>query len=127
MSLVHTPAVRNVLANAAVDAIDNGTIAPNGKLIFMTSGDVEVATLDFANPAFGDAVAGSASSNAIVTDSAATGGVIALFKAVDRDGVEVYRGNVTVTGGSGDIQLSSLTIAPNDSVAVSSLTYTASV
>lgn len=124
MALTHVTAVRNTLATAISTAVDAGAGA--GKLVIMTSGDVEVATLTFSDPAFGAASSGAITANAITDDASATGGTAALFKVEDSNAVEVYRGTVTATGGGGDLELSSLTIAATDTVSVSSLVYTAS-
>lgn len=126
MSLTHVAALRNTLANAILTAIGVGSADTEGDLVFMTSGDVEVATLPLSATA--GVVAGAVLTyNAITDDTNAVGGTIALFKIVDRDNNEVYRGTVTVTSGGGDIELSSLLIAAADTVSVSSLTYTSSV
>jgi hypothetical protein len=45
-----TPA-RNAACDAIVDLVDGGTGDANGDLVFMTSGDSEVATLALAAPA----------------------------------------------------------------------------
>jgi len=124
MALTHVTAVRNTLANAINTAVNAGSAA--GKLVIMTSGDAEVATLTFSDPAFGSADAGAITANAITSDTDATGGTAALFKVTDSDNTEVYRGTVTATGGGGDLTLSSLVIGAGDTVAVSSLVYTAS-
>jgi hypothetical protein len=124
MALTHTTTVRNTLATAIATAVDQGSGA--GQLVIMTSGDVEVATLTFSDPAFGAASSGAITANAITADSSATGGTAALFKVVDSDATEIYRGTVTATGGGGDLELSSVTIAATDTVSVSSLVYTAS-
>lgn len=130
MAITHTNVtplfVRNVLADAVVDLIDGGTTDPNGDLVIMTSGDVEVATLAFANPAFGAAASAVATANAIADDTSATGGTAALFKVQDRENREIFRGTVTATGGGGDMELSSVTIGATDTVSVTSFTYTAS-
>jgi hypothetical protein len=62
MAVTHPAAVRTIVANAVVDSIDVGGA---GSLIFQTSGSVEVATLVFANPAFGAASGPTATANAI--------------------------------------------------------------
>lgn len=124
-AITHTTATRNTLADTVVDLIDVGTTNPQGQLVIMTSGDVEVATLNMSNPAFGAAAAGVATASAISDDTSATGGTAALFKLVDRDGTEIVRGTVTATGGGGDIELSSVSIGAGDTVSISSLTYTA--
>ncbi len=125
MSLIHVAAVRNTLADAILTAILAGAADANGDLVFMTSGDVEVATLGLSvTPGV---VSGAVLTyNAISDDTNATGGTIAKFKIQDRDNVEVYQGTVTVTSGGGDIELSSLLIAAADTVSISSLTYTSS-
>jgi hypothetical protein len=126
MALVHVTAARNGMADYVVDLIDVGATDLNGDLVFMTSGDVEVATLAMSNPAFGAAAAGTATAAAISDDSSATGGTVALFKIQDRNNAEVFRGTVTATGGGGDIELSSVSIGAGSTVSMTSLTYSAS-
>jgi len=126
MALSHSTAIRNALADAVVDALDVGTTNPNGQLIFRTSGDVEVATLNLTNPAAGAAASGIATYSAIASDTTATGGVVAKATLENRDNTIVYTcGSVLTTGG--DITLSSLTVGVGDTVAVSALTYEAPV
>ena len=121
MAVTHPDAVRTVLADAVVDLIDAGATA--GTLIFQTSGDAEVATLTFTDPAFGDAETGVATAAAITSDTDATGGTIAKARAKDSNGVEVFACSVTASGGGGDIQLSSVVISAGQTVSVSALTY----
>lgn len=123
MAVTHVTSLRNILADAAVDSIDDGASA--GLLEFRTAGDVEVATLTFSDPAFGAAAAGTAAASAITTDASATGGTIA--KAALRTSVPADRilCSVTATGGGGDIELNSVVVSAGQSVAVTSLTYTA--
>lgn len=123
MAVTHPTAVRNAIADAVVDRIDAGAAA--GTLIFQTSGDVEVATLTFSDPAFGSAATAVATANAITADSSATGGTIAKARAKDSDGTEVFACSVTATGGGGDIELNSVVISAGQQVSVTSLTYTA--
>jgi len=122
MGLTLVTGTRNAACNAVVDLIDVGTTDANGDLVFMTSGDVEVATLAFSATAFGAASAGVATANTISDDTNATGGTVALFKMQDRDNAEVLRGTVAVSGG--DINLSSLSVGATDTVSVTSLTVT---
>ena len=124
MSLTHVVAIRNTLADTVVDLIDFAAGA--GTLIFQTSGDVEVATLTFSDPAFGAASTGTATASAITDDSSATGGTVGKFRIKDSDAAEVVSGTVTATGGGGDITLSSLVITATDTVSMTSLTYSAS-
>ncbi|MFA5712416.1 hypothetical protein [Mycolicibacterium sp.] len=125
MALTHSTAVRNAATNAVVDLLDAGSADANGDLVFMTSGDAEVATLGLSATAFGAASSGTATANSIANDTSATGGTAALFKLQDKDNTEVLRGTVTASGAGGDIELSSTGIGAGDTVSVSSLTYTA--
>lgn len=123
MAVTHPDAVRNGLADYVVDLIDAGASA--GTLEFQTSGDVEVATLTFSDPAFDAASSGDAAASAITSDTDATGGTIAKARLKDSNGTEVAACSVTATGGGGDIQLSSVVISAGQTVSVSSLTYSA--
>ena len=126
MTLSHVTAIRNSLADLVVDAIDVGSTDAQGDLVFMTSGDAEVATLLNSNPAFGAGSSGTATANAVSDDTSATGGTIGLFKFQDRDNGEVFRGSVTVTSGGGDIEMTSVVIGATDTVSLATFTYTAS-
>ena len=119
--VTHLMAVRTTLANTVVDLIDAGAGA--GTLVFQTSGAVEVATLTFSDPAFGNAINAVATANAITDDTNATGGTTDRFLVEDSNNLDVFFGSVGTSGQ--DINLSSLVIAASDTVSVSSLTYTA--
>ncbi|TAK45253.1 MAG: hypothetical protein EPO27_10560 [Betaproteobacteria bacterium] len=123
MAVTHATALRTVLADAAVDSIDNGAAA--GTLEFQTAASAEVATLTFSDPAFGAAANGVATASAITSDSSATGGTITKAVLQDSDGNDKILCSVTATGGGGDIELSSVVVSAGQTVSVSSLTYTA--
>jgi len=118
MSVTHPTATRNALADFIVDQLDNGTIE------IQTSGDAEVATLTFGATAFGAASSGIATAESITGDSDATGGTAA--KAELKDGATAIVLCSVGTSGE-DINLSSVTIAADDTVDISALTYTAPV
>lgn len=111
---------RNAACDAIVDLIDAGAGA--GTLVFQTSGDVEVATLTFSDPAFGAASGGTATAAAISPDTSATGGTVAQASAFDSNATKVIEFTVSTSGA--DINLSSLTIGAGDTVSMSSLTVT---
>lgn len=111
---------RNAACDAIVDLIDAGAGA--GTLVFQTSGDVEVATLTFSDPAFGAASGGTATAGAISPDTSATGGTVAQASAFDSNATKVIEFTVSTSGA--DINLSSLTIGAGDTVSMSSLTIT---
>jgi hypothetical protein len=123
MAVSHPTAVRTGIADFVVDQLDEGT--PPGTLVFQTSGDVEVATLTLANPAFGAASNAVATAGSITSDTSATGGTIAKARLKNAAGTDKIICSVTATGGGGDITLSSVSISAGQTVSVSSLTYTA--
>jgi hypothetical protein len=108
--------------NAAVDAVT--ALTNGGSVQFQTSADAEVATLPLSATAFGAATGGTATANAITSDTNAAGGTIS--KAVFRTSADaaVFTVTVTATGGGGTIELSSTTIGAGDTVALSSYTHT---
>jgi len=113
-------AARNAACDAIVDLIDAGAGA--GTLVFETSGDVEVATLTFSDPAFGNAATGVATASAITSDTNATGGTVAQASFYDSNSNKVLECTVSTSGA--DINLSSLSVGAGDTVSVSSLTVT---
>lgn len=125
MSVTHAAGVRTAIANLVVDTIDAGSGA--GTLEMQTSGNVEVATLTFSDPAFGAASGPTATASAITKDSSATGGTIAKAVAKDSDGNAVFTCSVTAGGGGGDIEMNSVVISALQEVSMTSLTYTAPV
>jgi hypothetical protein len=123
VAVTHPTAVRTGIADHVVDQLDEGT--PPGTLVFQTSGDVEVATLTFGNPAFGAAANGVATANAITADASATGGTIAKARLKNAAGTDKIICSVTATGGGGDITLNSVVTSAGQQVSITSLTYTA--
>jgi uncharacterized membrane protein len=122
MAVTHPTAVRQGIADFVVDQLDEGT--PPGTLVFQTSGDVEVATLTFANPAFGAADGSAiATAGAIASDTNATGGTIAKARLKNNAGTDKIICSVTGTGGGGDIELNSVVVSAGQQVSLSSLTY----
>lgn len=122
-NLIHTDANRNAMANLIVDLID---VSGPGELEFQNSSDTELATITFANPAFGASSGGQANMLAgSVDEPSATAGTVDRFKIKDGAGLEVLQGDVTVPGGGGDITLTDVILETGDKVSLTSLTYTA--
>lgn len=122
MAVTHTTATRNALAEAVRTAANTGgTPVLN---IHQTSGDTLLASISLA--VFGAASSGvitSASSGNADSSANATG--TAGYARVNRnDGTEIFRGAVGV--GSGEVQISSTSIATGDTVTLTSnVTWTA--
>jgi hypothetical protein len=121
MAVTHSTAARN----AATDAV-TALIGASGKLVFRTAGDVAVATLNLSADAFADAVSGTATANAISSDTNAAGNASPVAKAT----LETSGGTMViacaVAASASDINMTNgLTVAAGDTVSCSSLTYTA--
>lgn len=123
--------------NAVVDLVDAGAGA--GVLRIYTGTpptDVDaaetgtlLAELTMSDPAFGncadDAPGATATAGAIAADPSANAtGTAGYFRVDDSNGNAVLQGDVSATGGGGDLQLNSTSISSGVTVSVSSYTYT---
>jgi len=123
MALTLETAMRDAIANALDADINFGVSDANGDLKFETTGDVEVATIEFQDPAFGAAATGVITmAGQPLTDASATGGLVAQFSIFDRNNAKVLEGVVGVSGK--DINLSSLSVGATDSVELTTFTIT---
>lgn len=123
MTIAHGSAVRTVVADAVVDAIDGGASA--GALKFYTAGfSTLLCTITLADPAFGAASGGSATMlSGPRSGTCVAGGTVAKFRLEDSNSVSIVEGDVGTSGQ--DINLSSVTVNLNDVIQITSLTYTA--
>lgn len=118
----------NAACDAIVDLVDAGAGA--GTMQIQTAGDVEVATVTFSDPAFGNAAAGVATANAITNDSSATGNASACtkFRVYDSDTTEVWQGSVAESGADLNIDDGTpgggVIIGAGAVVSISSMTFT---
>ncbi len=126
MAVTLETVARNAACNAVVELVDAGEAA--GVLEIKTSagtsalGNGEVATLTFADPAFGAAATGVATAGTITADSSAVGGTAAKAYFYDSDETPIL--SCSVGTAATDIVLSSVTVNEGDTVSVSSLTVT---
>ncbi len=126
MAVTHSTAARN----AATDAV-TALISTSGRLRFRLTGTVSspgtsVANLGLSATAFGSASTGTATANAISSDTNAAGNASPVATAT----LETSGGTVVihcaVAASGSDINLTNgLTVAAGDTVSCSSLTYTA--
>ena len=124
---------RNEAGDAIVDLIDQGSTSLNGRIEIRSgikpslpldgaSGTL-LATLNFTSPAFGDFNEGVSLANPITSDlNIDNTGVASWFRFYDRDGGAVMDGNITRTGGDGDITFDNINFVKGGIVAISSLT-----
>lgn len=123
---------RNDAGDAIVDLIDAGTINPNGYMEIRTGAipaspqvaatGTLLATLNFSNPAWGTFSNGTAYANPISNDTSAdASGTAGWFRFYDLDGGGVIDGEITVTGGGGDIEFDIIDFILGGVVAIVSL------
>ncbi len=114
-------ALRNVLGDAIDTEINTG--AGTANLKFETGADVEVATIDLQNPAFGAAAAGVITLLGVpLSDLSATGGTTVQASVFDRDASKQFE--LTVGTSGTEIIISSPIIGATDQVDLTSLTVT---
>lgn len=125
--------VRNAMVNAAVDLIDAGPAA--GTVQIRTGAQPASAgsaatgtllgTLTLSDPAFVDAVNGTATASAVTGDSSAdASGTAGWFRVLDSTGATVMDGSITGAGGGGDMILDSTAIVAGGTISVTSWTVT---
>lgn len=124
MATTLTTAARNAACNAIVDLLDIGAGA-NATISWQTAADLEVAVSAMAGTAFGAASVGVATAAAIaqaVVAGSANPSTIAKALFKDQDGAEVFRCAVGLSGS--DINGSSVSVNDDDTIDVTSLTFT---
>jgi hypothetical protein len=125
MAVTLKETTRNVAVNAVVDLLDVGTSNSTGDIAFCNSSNTVLCVNNLQNPAFGTAPnpgVGTATANLpIAQGTVSVAGTIdrALFR--DRDNTEVFRCTVGTSGT--DIVLSGVVVNINDTIDITSLTY----
>lgn len=126
MAVTHSTTARNT----ATDAV-TALIGTSGNLKFRLTGTVSapgtaVATLPLSATAFGASSTGTATANAITSDTNATGNASPVATATLETSAGTVVIHCAVAASGSDIDLSNgLTVAAGDTVSCSSLTYTA--
>jgi len=122
-------ASRNAACDAVVDRVDAGAGAGTIQIRSGTqpaSADSAatgtlLATVTLSDPAFGPASNGSASLAGVPLSAVAVAdGTAGWFRMLDSNGNTVLDGSVSVTGGGGDLQLSTTTITTGLTVEITS-------
>lgn len=137
MSLKLNSPLAIALCDLAVDAIDFGAGSGHVKIYDgtrpanpATAVTTQVLLIDFTlpEPAFGNAAAvtggAAATANAITSVAAAAAGTASWFRVVDGAGTALFDGDVTATGGGGDLTMASTTITLAMDTGVTGFTYT---
>jgi hypothetical protein len=133
MAIRLSTTARSAAADAVVDLIDAGAAAGTLKIysgsVGTTANDTPagtlLATVAWADPAFGAASSGVATATDPVSVNASATGTAGCFLVEDSNGNNVFDGTVTATGGGGDLTLSSTSLVSGSPVDITSFTYTA--
>lgn len=120
MAITHGATIRDTMAN------DVGNALANGKCV-LKEGATVICTIALGATPFGAASGGTITLNGTPsgTASASTTNGVDTFEMQDSGGAIVYTGTVTVTGGGGDMEISNTTIVANETVTITSHSYTA--
>ncbi|MDO8640933.1 MAG: hypothetical protein Q7R33_05265 [Nitrosarchaeum sp.] len=119
MSVVHDTATKNLIANTVCALLNGGAT-----LIFMTTDDTVIGTINFEVTAFGSAVLGESTAASFPKQATTVAaGDITKFVIKDATLTTKISGTVTVTGGGGDIELSSITYAIAEVIQLQQLKY----
>ena len=131
MAIHLSTAAQNAAANAVVDLIDGGS--PGTIKIYTgsqaatansTPAGTLLATIAWANPAFGNASSGVATATNPAAVNASGTGTAGCFLVEDSSGANVFDGTVTATGGGGDLTLSTTSLVSGSPVDITSFTVT---
>ena len=99
------------------------TLMSGGRIKFLTAGSDVVAELALGTPAFSTPGGGQAALIGPVTDPFTAAGTVASFSIETSAGAVVLTGDVTTTGGGGDIELQDLEYSVGDRLKLDSLVY----
>lgn len=121
-------------ADAVVDLIDAGSGAGYIEIrtgsqpasVGVAATGTLLATLPMSDPAFGSATTASpavATANSITSDTSADAtGTAGWFRAYDSDDTALIDGDITATGGGGDMELDSTSVTSGGTVSVTAWT-----
>lgn len=127
--------LRNALANQITTKLDTGSTNSQARLLIRTgsppanpetaaSGTLLATVLLHTPPSFGSASTGVITADTIGNVTVAASGTAGWFRIVDKDNNAMIDGDITATGGGGDITFDNITFVSGGTVAISSLTIT---
>lgn len=125
MAVTLTTAARNAACDAIVDLLDGGAGDATGDIAFSTSAPAILATCNLDDPAFGAASNGVATAGTIAqgtVSGSSNPSTVALALFRNKANTEIFRCAVGTSGS--DINLSSVSVNDDDTIDVTSLTFT---
>jgi hypothetical protein len=119
---------RNAACTTIVGLVDQSSgsgpaLYPTGHLSLYGTDGTRVTWHVLSNPAFGTSSDGTSLANLISDATAVRDSTASTFSFDNRDGTVVWRGDVTVNGGGGSLQLESVIIPMDTTVAITGARY----
>jgi len=121
---LNSVALRNAIGDEILSSLNSGTTNATGRIVFQTAGEVTLSTNTLTNPPAPAFTSGATTFSDIANGTIAATGTVAKFVAQNRDETVIFTGNVTATGGGGDITFNTVSWVAGDTCSVSSLTLT---
>jgi len=128
--------LRNTLADAITGLLDTGSTNPSARLLIYdgtqptnpqtaVSTQVLLATVALhVPPSFGAAATGVITGDTIANVTVTNSGTAAWFRLINRAGTVIADGQITVTGGGGDMTFDNVTFVAGGTVSITSFTIT---
>lgn len=120
-------ASRNALADAHCASLNGGTreLRTGAEPALLTDPDsgTLIATFTYGSPAFGAAVSGVATANAVASVLAVASGTVAHFRDKTSGGAVRAQGNVTNVAGDGSYKLDNPAIVAGQTVVFGTVTH----
>lgn len=114
---------RTAACDTIVGLLDQGSTYPNGHLGIYNADGTKITWHNLSNPAFGDATDGTSYAHSISDATALIDGTANTFRFEDCDGSNIWKGNVTLFGGGGSLQLEEVSIPKDTTIGLQSATY----
>lgn len=114
---------RNASCDQITGLLDIGSDYSNGHLSIYRSDSTRLTWHELDSTAFGTSVDGTATANLIQDAIVLVDGTASTFSFENRDGTAVWGGNVSVNGGAGALQLESISLTHDTTVAIASAFY----
>jgi hypothetical protein len=116
---------QNAACNAVTSLVDQGSYYSSGQLnLLLFDSSTIITTFTLSNPAFQDAVDGTAVSNFIPDATAFIDGTASFFNILNRDASMVWTGTVSTYAGLGDCKLNSVNIFHDATITLTDIVYT---
>ena len=125
MPITKEIAARNADCSAVVSLLDKGTAYSSGHLSIYNSDATKLTWHALSLPAFGIPVDGTSTAYPLSDATALIDGTANNFSFDNKDGIAIWRGNVTLNGYGGSLLLDSIVVPKDTTVVISSAIYVA--